>query len=137
MDVTMEIIDKLAWIYIQNRKILSTRSKGKDTWYIPGGKREGSETDIEALTREIKEELSVDLIPSTIKFVKTFQAQAHGKSEGVIVQMTCYSAEYVGKLTPSAEIETMEWLTSTIDPNTISPVDRLIFSYFKEKNLID
>ena len=45
------IIDKLAWIYIQDKRILSTRSKGKDTYYIPGGKREAGETDHEALLR--------------------------------------------------------------------------------------
>ncbi len=33
-------IDKLAFIFINNRKVLSTLSKGKDTFYIPGGKRE-------------------------------------------------------------------------------------------------
>jgi len=38
-------IDKLAWIYIKDKKILSTRSQSKDTYYIPGGKREGEETD--------------------------------------------------------------------------------------------
>lgn len=48
----MELIDKLAWIYIKDKKILSTRSKGKDAWYIPGGKRELGESDHEALFRE-------------------------------------------------------------------------------------
>jgi hypothetical protein len=41
----MKYIDKLAWIHIVDRQILSTRSKGKDTYYIPGGKREGDESD--------------------------------------------------------------------------------------------
>lgn len=38
-------IDKLAYIYIKDRKVLSTLSKGKDVWYIPGGKREEGESD--------------------------------------------------------------------------------------------
>lgn len=41
----MKEIDKIAFIYLKNGKILSTLSKGKDAYYIPGGKREGSETD--------------------------------------------------------------------------------------------
>ncbi|MEK6909452.1 MAG: NUDIX domain-containing protein, partial [Candidatus Aenigmatarchaeota archaeon] len=82
----MDIIDKLAWVRIEDRKILVTRSKGKDVWYIPGGKREQGESDQEALIREIREELSVDLILETIKYVGTFKAQAHGKPEGVLVQ---------------------------------------------------
>ncbi|MDN5289440.1 MAG: hypothetical protein JWR38_5714 [Mucilaginibacter sp.] len=31
-------IDKLALIYIKDRKILSSRSAGKSIWYLPGGK---------------------------------------------------------------------------------------------------
>jgi len=54
-------IDKLAFIEIKDRKLLVTLSKGKDIWYIPGGKREGSESDIEALVREVREELTVNL----------------------------------------------------------------------------
>ncbi len=33
-------IDKIALIYIKNRQILMALSKGKDAYYIPGGKRE-------------------------------------------------------------------------------------------------
>ena len=58
----MDFIDKLAWIYIRDRRILSTRSKGKNAWYIPGGKKEQGETDKQALVREIKEELTLILI---------------------------------------------------------------------------
>jgi 8-oxo-dGTP diphosphatase len=131
------IIDKLALSYIKDKKILSTRSKGKDAWYIPGGKREGNESDHEALIREINEELSVDLLCETIKYLGTFKAQAHGKPEGVFVQMTCYTAGYEGELKPAAEIEEMEWFNSKVDPKLLAPVDVIIFKYLKDKNLID
>ena len=36
------IIDKIALLYLQDGSILSTLSKGKDKYYIPGGKREGN-----------------------------------------------------------------------------------------------
>ena len=133
----MELIDKIAWIYIKERKILSTRTKGKDAWYIPGGKREGKETDIQTLIREVKEELSVDLVRETIQYLDTFKAQAHGKPEGVFVQMTCYTADYKGQLTPAAEIEDMAWLKSDTNPALLSPVDKIIFAYLNENNLID
>ena len=42
----MPFIDKLAYIYLNSQKqILVTLSQRKNTWYIPGGKREGNETD--------------------------------------------------------------------------------------------
>jgi 8-oxo-dGTP pyrophosphatase MutT (NUDIX family) len=129
-------IDKLAFIDIQDRKVLETCSRGKDTWYIPGGKREEGESDTDALIREVKEELSVDLIPETIQHHGTFEAQAHGKPEGTIVRMTCYTAGYEGELCPSAEVEKLDWFTyAQIDK--VSPVDKLIFDDLKAKNLID
>ena len=132
----MRFIDKLAWIHIVDRKILSTRTKGKDTYYIPGGKREGEETDHEALCREISEELSVDLKPDQIKYVGTFEAQAHGQSEGITVRMTCYEGPYDGELTPASEIDEMVWF-SHADKSKSSPVDNIIFDWLKENDRID
>ncbi|MBI1863057.1 NUDIX domain-containing protein [Candidatus Microgenomates bacterium] len=131
------LIDKIAWIYIKDRNVLATRSRGKDAWYLPGGKREACETDYETLIREIREELGVDISQETIKYLGTFQAQAHGKPEGVFVQMTCYTAEYVGTLVPSQEIEEMDWHDSQVDQSLLSPVDRIIYAYLKKENLID
>lgn len=131
----MNVIDKLAWVEIKHHQILSTRSKGKDTFYIPGGKREPGESDVQALIREIKEELSVDLISSSIRYLGTFQAQAHGHREGVLVKMQCYTASYVGELQASAEIEEVVWL-SYADRDKISPVDKIIFDWLKENEKI-
>ena len=36
-------------------------------FYIPGGKREGAESDLQTLLREIREELAVTLIPETVR----------------------------------------------------------------------
>jgi 8-oxo-dGTP diphosphatase len=136
MENQKQFIDKLAWINIRDRKVLSTRSKNKDTYYIPGGKRDGDETDSQALIREVKEELSVDIIPETIKPFGVFEAQAHGKPEGVMVRMTCYTAHFKGELKPDSEIDEIVWLTHKGRERS-SPVDKLILDYLKEKNLID
>ncbi len=129
-------IDKLAFIELKDRKVLETCSYGKDKWYIPGGKRDGGESDEQALIREIQEELQVDLIPETIKYYGVFEAQAHGKPEGTVVRMTCYTARYNGELTPSAEVEKMDWFDYS-RRDDVSPVDQLIFDALKAKNLID
>lgn len=129
-------IDKLAFIELKGRKVLETKSKGKDTWYIPGGKRERQESDEQALIREIKEELSVDIDPTGIVHYGTFEAQAHGKAEGTIVRMTCYLAKYAGELKPNAEVEMMDWFDYS-KRDLVSPVDQLIFDDLKAKDLID
>lgn len=129
------IIDKIALLYLQDGSILSTLSKGKDKYYIPGGKREGNETDLQTLTREIKEELSVDILPETVSYYGTFEAQAHGHAEGIIVRMTCYTAGFTGVPAPDNEIEKIVWLT-TADSEDISPVDKIIFADLKKKGLL-
>lgn len=132
----MKIIDKLAWIELKGKTILSTKSYGKDKYYIPGGKREIGETDEQALVREIREELNVEIDSETLTYIGTFEAQAHGHAEGVIVKMTCYSGKYVGQLEANSEIEEIKWLSYT-DKYQISEVDKLIFEDLKQKNLLD
>jgi 8-oxo-dGTP pyrophosphatase MutT (NUDIX family) len=125
------IIDKIAWIYVVNGQILSARSKGKDICYIPGGKREPGETDTDTLIREIEEELSVRIKPETISHFGTFEAQAHDKSEGVLVKTACYTADFEGELSPASEIDEVVWLTYH-DRDRVSPVSRIIFEKLHE-----
>ena len=131
-------IDKVAWIYILNRKLLGARSKGKIPFYVPGGKREAGETDLETLVREIIEELSIEIDPSSATFAGEFQAQAHGKEEGVMVVMQCYEADFKGEITPTSEIEEIGWLTSAdITSDRCSDVDKVILKHLFGAGLID
>jgi len=125
-------IDKIAFIEIQEGKILSTKSKGKTKYYIPGGKRESGETDEQTLIREISEELSVDIFPNTAEYVGTFSAQSDGAKEGITVIMTCYKALYSGNLKANNEIEEIKWLNYN-DLEIVSEVDKKIFSFLNEK----
>lgn len=130
------IIDKIAWIHLEDGKILSTRSRGKDVYYLPGGKREPGESDIETLIREIDEELAVTIIPVTAVHLGTFQAQAHGHADGVTVQMTCYTADHEGTPAASSEIEEVVWL-SYGDRDRVSPVDQIIFDHLRRTGRLE
>ena len=132
----MNLIDKLAWIELKDKSVLLAKSYGKDIYYIPGGKREIGETDEQALSREIREELSVTIDTNTLKFIGIFEAQAHGQPEGVFVKMTCYSGAYFGELTASSEIEAIKWFTYS-DKEQVAGVDKLIFDYLNQNNLLD
>ncbi|WP_275292039.1 NUDIX domain-containing protein [Amycolatopsis sp. La24] len=131
----MTVIDKIAWIRFDAGRILSTRSRGKDVYYLPGGKREPGETDLQTLIREIDEELAVAITPESAKHFGDFQAQAHGHAAGTLVRMTCYTADYRGTLTPSSEIEEIVWLTYA-DRSQVSPVDQVIFDHLRETGLL-
>lgn len=132
----MKEIDKIALLYLKDGKVLSTLSKGKDTYYLPGGKREPGETDEETLVRECREELSVDIKKDTIKYYGTFSAQAHGKADGVLVKMTCYLADFDGELKANSEIQEIRWLNYS-DLDKISPVDKLIFEDLHKNSFLN
>ena len=129
------VIDKIAWLHLHDGQVLSTRSRGKDRYYFPGGKREPGETDAQTLLREIKEELTVDLDPASLAHAGTFEAPAHGHPAGVLVRMACYRATYAGTLRPAAEIEEVVWLTYRHRAE-VSAVDQLIFDWLKAQGLL-
>ena len=129
------MIDKLALIVIRDSQILVARSVGRDSFFIPGGKREPGETDEDALVREVAEEISVHLERSLLKFYKTFVAQAHGQPEGTLVQMRCYMAQVEAEVLASAEIEEVAWL-SYEQRTHVSEAARLVFDDLKHEGLL-
>jgi len=132
----MKEVDKIAFIETKNGQILSTKSKGKSKYYIPGGKRELGETDEQTLVREIEEELDVKIDKNTIEYVGTFKAQSDGAKDGIVVKMTCYKAKYDGVMKPTSEIEEIRWLNFK-DFDIISEVDKKIFRFLKENGQLE
>jgi 8-oxo-dGTP pyrophosphatase MutT (NUDIX family) len=99
----------VAGVIEKNAKVLMCRSKGNEHYYLPGGKLEAGESEQDAIIRECKEELSIELIPETIEKLYRFEADAYGFSEPRIVVMNCYKFEYQGEIRASAEIEDVFW----------------------------
>ena len=121
------VIDTVAWVHLENGRILCARPRGKDIFYIPGGKREGTETDLQTLRREVTEELAVALLPETVTHVGTYEAgPPYGEADGAVVRMSCYTGEYSGTLAASSEIAELAWF-SYADRPRVPPVDQLLF----------
>ncbi len=117
------VIDTVAWVHLEDRRILCARPRGKDVFYVPGGKREGAESDQQTLLREIAEELTVALRPATIRHAGTYQAD---HPDGTVVRMSCYTGEYSGTLAASSEIDELAWFGYADRPR-VPPVDQLLF----------
>lgn len=120
------LIDTVAWVRVESGRILCARPRGRDVFYIPGGKREGAETDLQTLVREVEEELTVALLPATALHVGTYEAPAHDAPGSALVRMSCYTGEYSGTLAVSSEIEELAWF-SYADRSLVPPVDQLLF----------
>ena len=125
------LIDTVAWVRVEQGRVLCARPRGRDVFYIPGGKREAGETDLQVLLREIAEELTVRLRPETVRPAGTYQARQPGSSaQDTLVRMSCYTGDYLGTLAPSSEIEELAWF-SYADRPRVPPVDQLLFDDLK------
>lgn len=130
VEPSADLIDKIAWVRVKDNKVLCVRSKGKELFYLPGGKREAGESDVQALIREIKEELSVTLIAESAQLIGTFEAKADSQPEGVLVRLRCYNANYTGALQPQSEIEEVAWIAYT-ERHKVSEAAQAVFQHLK------
>jgi 8-oxo-dGTP pyrophosphatase MutT (NUDIX family) len=110
----MKKIFKVALALIRNNKVLMAKNYDFDKYFIPGGKIEKNENEEEALIREIKEELNVDLVEDSINYFGTFEdvASTHPNST---VQVKLYFGEISGELKPNSEVEKLSWFGKSDD----------------------
>lgn len=130
-------IDKLALVCVRDRRQLVARSRGKQAFFTPGGKRETGESDQEALVREIREELGVRVLEPSIRIYGVFQAQAYGKPTGTMVRLTCYRADFEGTPAPCNEIEELRWITSSEDRKLLTVTGNMLLDDLRGKGLVD
>lgn len=74
----------LRLIIIENGKILLTKVKGGDFYFLPGGGLEFNESIVDAIGRELKEELGINL--KSVSFVginETRFSDKHGANHGI------------------------------------------------------
>lgn len=101
------MIDKVGGIILENKKILVQRKRNnREECIIPGGKREGQESDFETLKRELYEELSVDLLDA--EFLGGYDDKAVFSDKDIHVQ--AYLVKVKGKIHCNNEIKEALWI---------------------------
>ena len=102
-------MEKVAWVHLRDGRLLVARNRGRQLFYLPGGRREPGESHAETLVREAREELGVRIEASTMRRVAEVTAPRDGAPG--LVRMTCYTAAHQGDLVPSGEIAEVGWFT--------------------------
>ena len=135
----MPDIIKAAGAIVQNRKVLVERSKGKAFFIPPGGKLEPGETPEQAVIRELKEELQIDVTEADLEPMGVFTAEA-ANQPGQEVQIHMYIIkDWKGEIAPDNEVDELAWITSAIpeDMKVGSICVHEVIPRLKEKDLID
>jgi 8-oxo-dGTP diphosphatase len=102
-------------------RLLVVRKKGGTLYILPGGKPEPGENDLEALVREVEEELGCSLNSTTIEFLGSFSDRA-ADMENTTVTVRLYAAQLVGDPIPQSEIENLKWFSPKEDGiNSLAP----------------
>ncbi|WP_197321490.1 NUDIX domain-containing protein [Saccharomonospora sp. NB11] len=130
------VIDSVSWVLVRDRRLLTVRTKGKEKFYLPGGKREHGESDVECLCREIREELTVNVDPRSVARFAELDELADGYTDGRRVHMTAYTARYEGELRPGREIAELAWLAAS-DAQRCPPAGRRVLAMLAERGEID
>lgn len=131
------MIRTAALAHIRDRRLIQTRSVGKSVFYMAGGKIDPGETAIQALHRETREELGVDV--AAWHELGTFECDAYGHPAGTGLQMVCFTANLTDEPKPTSEIAELHYFTgseySTMDE--VAPGSLMIFRRLHELDLID
>lgn len=122
-------IRKSAGILIRNRRLLVTRSDGKDFFIAPGGKPHDGETDEQAVIRELAEELDIEVDEADLSLFGIFEAEAAGQAGKIVMMRTYRVGKWRGEPSPHDEVEELAWVSSEL------PVGMQLGSIFEHEVL--
>ncbi|MBN9300103.1 MAG: NUDIX domain-containing protein [Filimonas sp.] len=95
-------------IVVRNRQLLLAFSNNKRAWYLPGGKVDAGETAVQALIREIEEELNIILAEKDLTFYYHISAPAFGES-GLQMEQDCFLYDLKAEPKASKEIGGLQY----------------------------
>ena len=135
----MDDIYKAAGIIIKDKKLLSVRAKDMKFFIDPGGKIEPGETAPQALVRELREELSIDVDEADLELFGEFSAEAANHPGRQVHMQAFIVKKWQGDIQLASEIEEMRWLTADLpdDVQVGSIFGHEVLPRLKAKGLVD
>lgn len=90
-------------------EMLVVRKKNTASFMQPGGKIDAGETPVQALCRELREEIAIDIGPEDVTFRGIFRETAANEPDTTVVAHV-FSATLETAVRPLAEIAELVWL---------------------------
>lgn len=121
---------------VRDRRVLMVTSRGRDVYYMPGGKIDAGETAAEAAAREAEEEVALVLDADALAELFEVRTQAHGEPDGRQVHMRVFRAETDAEPVASGEVDAVHWVT-TADAGRCPPAGHAVLERLAALDLID
>ncbi len=102
------IVVSAALAFNANGETLFVRKRNTNVFMQVGGKPNGSETAMNALIREINEEIGLQLVTHDIKPIGTHIAPAANET-GLFITANCFWFQTSQHIEPKAEIAEIRW----------------------------
>lgn len=102
-----------ALIVRKNNDTLLVRKRGATAYMQPGGKIEVGESPLEALLRELKEEIGLTADPASAQFLGCFEAIAANEADHTVEAQVFRIDIDRDEIEPAAEIEDAIWISVT------------------------
>lgn len=100
-----------ALITDSNNRMLTVRKKGSEYYMMAGGKIEKGEKPIQALIRELQEELAVQINEKDISLLGSHQTNAVNETNTIVSATIFHIIINNSHIVASSEIEEIKWLT--------------------------
>jgi 8-oxo-dGTP diphosphatase len=104
-------------------RALLVRKRGTQAFMQAGGKIEPHESAVEALARELEEELGIRVAPDTPEYLGEFTAQAANETDH-IVNAACFYLRADFAVSPTREIEEAVWVAPDGADLPLAPLTR-------------
>lgn len=136
MSIIPRIIRIAAALLIDpNGRTLLVRKRGTVAFMQPGGKIEAHEQPVNALARELEEELGLRIDPAHAAYLGQFSAPAVNEP-GFIVEAELFLLTIDANVSPAAEIEEVQWIDPISDGDLpLAPLTRDVILPFYRASL--
>jgi 8-oxo-dGTP pyrophosphatase MutT (NUDIX family) len=116
------IVVSAVCVYDVAGRLLTVRKRGTDKFMHPGGKPEPGETAAQAASRELLEEVGIEVAPEDLLHMGVWLADAANEA-ATDIEATVFTAPGTWNAHPSAEIAEIRWLDLAAEmPADLAPL---------------